>query len=130
MVGLALKSSDGVSDAGAVLPAALRNDLTLDHELISLINRIENLDAAMKRRFDYNIVSGEGRVLFNIIKNNGSMLKSIAHNPNFSLRTAFNSIKKLESADLLQKSSPTNDLRRVLVALDVDRIISLIDGDE
>jgi hypothetical protein len=130
MVGLALKGSDGVSDAGAVLPAAQRNDLTLDHELISLINRIENLDAAMKKRFDYNIVSGEGRVLFNIIKNNGSMLKSIAHNPNFSLRTAFSSIKKLESADLLQKTSPANDLRRVLVELDVDRIISLIDGDE
>ena len=126
---MALHGSESSSDAGIALPVALRNDLALDREFISLINRIENLDTAMKKRFDYNIVSGEGRVFFNIVKNNGSMLKLIANNPNFSLRTAFNSIKKLESVDLLQKTIQTDDMRRVFVALDMDRIINLIDGD-
>jgi predicted transcriptional regulator len=129
MVGMALHGSESSSDAGIALPVALRNDLALDREFISLINRIENLDTTMKKRFDYNIVSGEGRVFFNIVKNNGSMLKLIANNPNFSLRTAFNSIKKLESVDLLQKTIQTDDMRRVFVALDMDRIINLIDGD-
>lgn len=98
-------------------------------EFRKILEQIEQVDAALKEHFGYNLLSGEGRVLLSTIKNNGSMLKVIANSANFSYRTAYNSLKKLENFDIIKRNSENEDLRRVIIQLDVDRIISLLDRD-
>lgn len=95
-------------------------------EIMRLISQIENLDRNLKEKMNYNFLSGEGRVLISLIKNNGAMLKVISNDGNFSCRTAYNSIKKLEKYGVAEKNSESGDQRRVIIKVKTDFIKNLI----
>ena len=111
-------ASDTIDSTGKPLSSA---------EFHRILEQVEQVDCALKEHFDYNLLSGEGRVLVSAIKNNESMLKVIANSGNFSHRTAYNSIKKLENHNIIKRNYENKDLRRVIIKIDVEKIISVLD---
>jgi len=92
----------------------------------NLIDKVNALDQVMKSRFGVGFLSSEGLVLYSLVKNNGSMIKTITANCGYSERTAFNVIKKLEDAGLVSKNNNSEDSRRSEINFKFDDIVNII----
>lgn len=103
------------------------NSITAE-EVESLIGKINELDGVLKSRLGLNFLSSEGAVLCSLIGNSGMMTKSVTTNCNYSERTAFNVIRKLESMGLVKKGSHRTDSRRSEVRFQINHIVNLINS--
>ncbi len=92
----------------------------------NLMDKVNVLDQVMKSRFGAGLLSNEGLALYSLVKNNGSMIKTITANCSYSERTAFNVISKLEDAGLVSKNNNSDDLRRLEMNFKSDDIVKLI----
>ncbi len=92
----------------------------------NLMNKVNVLDQFMKSRFGVGLRSNEGLVLYSLVKNNGSMIKTITANCSYSERTAFNVIRKLEDAGLVSKNNNSDDFRRLEMNFKFDDIVKLV----
>ena len=92
----------------------------------NLMDKVNLFDQVMKSRFGVGFLSNEGLVLYSLVKNNGSMIKTITDNCSYSERTAFNVIRKLEDAGLVSKYNNSDDFRRLEMNFKFDDIVKLI----
>lgn len=92
----------------------------------NLMEKVNVLDQVMKSRFGVGFLLNEGLVLYRLVKNNGSMIKTITASCSYSERTAFNVISKLEYAVLVSKNNNSVDFRRLEMNFKFDDIVKLI----
>lgn len=121
-------TSPNCGDASAIVgqyDTAPDDTITIDN-VKNLVGKINELDLILKTRFGLSVLSSEGAVLCSLIGNNGSMTKMITANANYSERTAFAVIRKLENLGLIKKTTRQTDARRSAVELRVCSIVTLM----
>ena len=94
--------------------------------VVQILHHAAEIDRALND-IGYSLFSNEGRILFNAIRYDGSMIKIVAAHPLVSPRSAFNCIRKLEDLSLVTRSESQTDARAFVVNVNFERISRIVE---
>jgi hypothetical protein len=94
--------------------------------VVHIISQAAEIDRALTE-IGYSLFSNEGRILFNAIRYDGSMIKIVAAHPLVSPRSAFSCIRRLEDLALLTRMESQTDARAFVINVDLERISKMVE---